>query len=233
MKFHKTLAVATLTVALAAAPAAAVAVGVADWEMNDPAGSTVMHDSGPNHLDGVVAADAASVGLTRNGSYYHWQHRAPNAAPAVPSRVVSVRDSPLLDLTNATQTYTLAVRYRTTENFGNVTQKGQSASPGGQIKIQQPQGKPSCLFKGSIGRVTARTATPVNDGAWHTVTCVRSQFKVQEFVDGVLKSTKNGQTGTIDNKVALTIGGKLNCDQVNTTCDYFSGDIDWVKVSKG
>jgi hypothetical protein len=233
MKPFKTLAAAALTTALVAVPAAAMAAQVADWEMNDPAGSHVMNDSSPNNLDGIVASDAASVGLTLTGSFYHWTHRAPNQAPAVPSRIVRVPDNPLLDLTTPSETYTLEVRYRTTENFGNVTQKGQSASKGGQIKIQQPQGRPSCLFKGSLGTVTARTPTPINDGAFHTVTCVRSEFKVQEFIDGVLKSTKNGQTGAIDNSIALTIGGKLNCDQVKTTCDYFSGDIDWVKVSKG
>ena len=28
----------------------------------------------------------------------------------------------------------------------------------------------------------------------------------------------------------LTIGGKVDCDQVKVTCDYFAGDIDWVRI---
>jgi len=42
--------------------------------------------------------------------------------------------------------------------------------------------------------------------------------------------TANGWTGNIANNVPLTIGGKVNCDQYITTCDYFVGDIDWVTI---
>jgi hypothetical protein len=28
----------------------------------------------------------------------------------------------------------------------------------------------------------------------------------------------------------LSIGGKVQCDQIDDTCDYFSGDIDWVRI---
>jgi hypothetical protein len=28
------------------------------------------------------------------------------------------------------------------------------------------------------------------------------------------------------------MAGKLNCDQINTTCDYFAGDIDYVKIQR-
>ena len=28
----------------------------------------------------------------------------------------------------------------------------------------------------------------------------------------------------------MTIAGKGNCDQVEITCDYFSGDIDYVRI---
>ena len=38
--------------------------------------------------------------------------------------------------------------------------------------------------------------------------------------------------GIIDNKIPMTIGGKINCDQVKTTCDYFSGNIDYVSITK-
>jgi hypothetical protein len=30
----------------------------------------------------------------------------------------------------------------------------------------------------------------------------------------------------------MTVGGKINCDQINVTCDYFSGDIDYIRISK-
>ena len=30
----------------------------------------------------------------------------------------------------------------------------------------------------------------------------------------------------------MTIGGKINCDQIAITCDYFSGQIDFIKITK-
>jgi hypothetical protein len=52
------------------------------------------------------------------------------------------------------------------------------------------------------------------------------------YVDGVFRNKKNGTTGRIDNAIAMTIGGKINCDQVEVTCDYFSGQIDYVRITK-
>jgi hypothetical protein len=48
---------------------------------------------------------------------------------------------------------------------------------------------------------------------------------------GVL-SMASPARAAIDRPVAiwLTIAGKLNCDQVNTTCDYFAGDLDNLKI---
>ena len=53
------------------------------------------------------------------------------------------------------------------------------------------------------------------------------------YVDGVQRNRKNGVAGTIDNNFPMTVGGKIDCDQVNVTCDYFSGQIDFIKISKG
>jgi hypothetical protein len=49
-------------------------------------------------------------------------------------------------------------------------------------------------------------------------------------VDGVVTGRNTNPTGSIANNKPLVIGGKLNCDQVNITCDYFAGDIDYVKL---
>ena len=27
----------------------------------------------------------------------------------------------------------------------------------------------------------------------------------------------------------MTVGGKIQCDQITVTCDYYAGDIDWIK----
>jgi concanavalin A-like lectin/glucanase superfamily protein len=63
--------------------------------------------------------------------------------------------------------------------------------------------------------------------------CVRTTSAVDFYVDGVRVGHKNGVSGNLDNTFPLIIGGKPKCDQVKVTCDYFSGDIDYVKIDKG
>ena len=44
-------------------------------------------------------------------------------------------------------------------------------------------------------------------------------------------ASASGNTGTISNTRPLTIGGNLICDQVTTSCDYYTGDIDYITIS--
>jgi hypothetical protein len=112
-----------------------------------------------------------------------------------------------------------------------VIQKGQAGSKGGYWKFQQPSGKITCLFRGSAGSSTGTSGTVrVNDGNWHTVRCERTSSMVTMLVDGQVTSRNRNATGTIANTRPMTIAGKGNCDQVAITCDYFSGDIDYVKI---
>jgi hypothetical protein len=76
--------------------------------------------------------------------------------------------------------------YRTKESFGNVLQKGQATTTGGQVKFQQPGGKLTCMFKTPQGTATAGSgATLLNDYQWHTVRCDRTPTSVTTNVDGV------------------------------------------------
>ena len=52
------------------------------------------------------------------------------------------------------------------------------------------------------------------------------------YVDGAFRSRKLGSAGTINNSWPMTIGGKTQCDQIDVTCDYFSGQIDFIKITK-
>jgi hypothetical protein len=230
------LAGAALLVAAIGRPPAAggAAAAAADWELDDLAGSTLMADSSGNGIDGQIAADAASQGLTLNGSYYHWSDRCPACLPVQKSRVVQVPDDGRLEIPDASVPYTLEFRFRTTHGYGNLMQKGQAASTGGQIKVQLPKGKVQCLFTGIDGRVGTGSGTHVyDDGQWHTVQCIHTAATVETWVDGVRVGVKRGSTGPIDNAKAFTVGGKLNCDQVTVTCDYFSGDVDFIRISHG
>ena len=222
-----------LSSAAAVPPAAlALAPGVtAFYEMDEAPGTTVMHDSGPHGLDAPVDPTGVDSGVGFDGATgYFWTHRAPEAPPPSPERIIQIPDNPNLEPGNGP--FTIELRYRTKENFGNITQKGQAQSQGGQWKIQAPQGIPSCLFDGSAGQVATGAKTPLNDEQWHNVTCALTSTGVTMYVDGEQRNRKNGSTGTIDNGIPMTVGGKINCNQVTITCDYFSGQIDYIKITK-
>ncbi|MGD9958239.1 PKD domain-containing protein [Nocardioides sp.] len=220
-----------LTPSASAAPAPLAPGVAAYYEMNEADGTTVMHDSGPHGLDAAVDPTGITAGVPFDGATgYTWVHRDPEQAPASPERIIQIPDNPALE--PGSGPLTIELRYRTKENFGNITQKGQSASVGGQWKIQAPGGIPSCLFKGSAGQVATGAITPLNDEQWHNLTCAYSSAGVTMYVDGVYRSRKLGSAGTIDNNIPMTIGGKINCDQITVTCDYFSGQIDYLKLTK-
>jgi Laminin G domain len=217
---------------LASPAQAAINQPVAVWQMNEAAGSQVMVDSGPNGIDGTIGDDVlAGTALSGGGTGYRFPFVAPNQPPANPERLAQVPHTPALN--PGSGDYAVEFRMRTTRNFGNVVQKGQAGAPGGYWKFQQPNGKISCLFRGSGGSSTASSGTVlVNDGQWHVVRCERTSSSVTMFVDGVQTGRNRNPTGTIANTKPLTIAGKLNCDQAEITCDYFVGDLDYVKIEK-
>jgi hypothetical protein len=212
---------------------AAITTPVAIWQMDEAAGSRTMVDSGPNGINGTVGSDVLTgVAFDTGGTGYRFTNVKPNQPPANPNRIVQVDDS---RLNPGTGSFAVEIRMRTTHSFGNVIQKGQAQSPGGQFKFQQPNGKITCLFRDANGnQATGFPGTKrVNDGAWHTVRCERTPTMVTMIIDGVVTGRSRHATGNIANNVPLTIAGKVNCDQVTITCDYFAGDIDYVRIEKG
>jgi len=240
------------TDAVLAAPAPAAAAAVSEgvtalYQMNEPAGATTMVDSSGNGNNATVhqpTTQAPNNGVLTGKTYdgataYEWPRRAPAVLPVESNRIIQVADDPAIE--PGSQDFTIEIRYRTRENFGNIIQKGQATTRGGQWKIQNPQGRPSCLFQGTTPtgadpndyQVATRSPNPLNDNEWHVLTCTLTQAGVRMYVDGVQVNRKNGAIGVLDNKIAMTIGGKINCDQIDTTCDYFSGQIDYIKITKG
>ncbi len=204
---------------------------VAMWTFDETVGATTAADSGGNGLDGSVGADVMT-GIPHEGATgYRFADVEPNSLPVRPQHLVRVPHSANLDPDDGD--FTVTVRFRTTRTPGNVVQKGQDGSPGGYWKIEQEEGRPRCAFVGPDGEGRAIAADRrVDDGRWHTVTCERTAEGVTVSVDGDRRRTREGPTGTISNTAELTIGGKAQCDQQVVGCDYFSGDIDFVRVEK-
>jgi hypothetical protein len=225
-----TLSVALAGVLLLASPVNA-ATPVADWQMNEAAGASTMLDSSGNGLNGAIGAHVQTgVALTGGGTGYRFPYIKPNTPPADPEHIVRVPHNARLN--PGTGNFAVEFRMRTTHSFGNIIQKGQAGSAGGYFKFQQPSGKVACLFRGSLGSSTASAGSTVrvNDGNWHTVRCERTASMVTMIIDGVVTGRNRNRTGTISNTRPVTIAGKGNCDQVEITCDYFSGDIDYVRI---
>jgi Laminin G domain len=218
--------------AMAVPAHAAINNPVAVWQMNEPSSSRRMVDSSGNGISGTIGSHVGvGTALSGGGTGYRFPYRQPNRPPADPQHLVVVQHNARLN--PGTGAFAVEVRLRTTHAFGNVIQKGQSASPGGYWKFEQPNGKISCLFRGSSGSSTASSGTVrVNDGRWHTVRCERTSSSVVMQVDGVVTGRNSNATGSIANTKPLTIAGKLSCDQINSTCDYFVGDIDYIKIQR-
>lgn len=224
---------------------------IAYWQMNE-SGGDVMHDSSGNGIDGTIG-DRVTVGQ----GYYSFAYVPPGAATAYAGQLVTVDDSRLNPGAND---YAIEIRFRNSRSFGNLIQKGQNKTVGGYFKIELPAGKISCLYKDgtddpstevlegqsgvtSPGYMVGDVLHTYNDNQWYTIRCARTGSGVTMDVyaaDGktLLDHQHNAKTtGNISNSKMLSIGGKISCAQNNTTpgitCDYFPGQVDWVRLSTG
>jgi hypothetical protein len=228
------LASATILSVLLGPSLAAEGAGstVLDLRLNEPRGADVAHDASGLGHDGDIGSH-----LVMNGSYGHWDRHPPSEHVYYgPRHLIVVPDASDHSLDPGSGRFSVEIRFRTRESFGNVIQKGQATSNGGQVKFQIPGGRLTCMFKTASGTATAGTRQlRLNDNQWHTVRCERTATSVTMFVDGDRVSRTNHNTGNLDNNKPWTIGGKLNCGPSSgaDSCDYFSGDIDYVRITKG
>ena len=218
-----TLAASTV-LAAGAVPARGASGGyeVAYWAMDEPAGARVMHDGSGHGLDGRIGSEVGT------GDGYAFARLDPDTPPPHPRHLVVVPDDAALD--PGTRTFQITLRLRTRYQFGNIIQKGQATVPGGSYKLQIPNGHVQCWFRGAAGQVLVTAPRAINDGAWHTVACTRYSDGVALAIDGTRVAGRWGATGTIANSWPLSIGGKTVCDQRSVGCDYYAGELGWVRI---
>ena len=226
-----TLAASTVVAGAANPARAATDHTVAIWDMNETIGSRTMLDTGGRSLSGTIGREVG-VGTDVAGARgYRFARLDPDTPPTHPQHLITVAASAGLDPGDAD--FAVTVRLRTTYQFGNVVQKGQSTVPGGNWKIQIPSGHPQCVFRGSNGTMLVAAPAAINDGGWHVVICLRAAGELALSIDGTRVAGRAGRTGRISNTWPLSIGGKSSCDQVDVGCDYFAGDIDYVRIDSG
>lgn len=221
---------ALVALGLAASPASA-ATAVARWEMNEGGSATVMQDSSGHGLNGRIGSDVQTHSVLSGRTGYTFPYLKNGVPPTHPGHLVTVPASSALNPGTGNYSVTMTLRFKPAANGGNVMQKGQASSPGGYFKLEIDRGGVSCLFRGTSGSAAVGTGT-INNGAWHTITCARTASAVTMTVDGRVTATRRTATGSISNAAALTIGGKASCNQTTVQCDYFSGSIDRVQISR-
>jgi hypothetical protein len=207
--------------------ASAATTTVADWEMNEPAGSTTMLDSSGSNLSGTIGSAVQTGAVVSGATGYRWSGQ--NKAGYHPERLVTV-DSSLLN--PGTDDFAVTIRLYTGAGDQNILQKGQSNTVGGYFKIDMLQGQVICLFKGSEGRAAVKSSQTVWDHVWHTIRCERRATGVTITVDGGTPRKTAGATGNIANNKVLSIGGKAACDGTTVQCDYYVGLLDSAVVER-
>lgn len=228
-----TALVAAVLVLTHPAPSSAVPVTVLDLELNEAFGArTAVDSSGLGH-HGVIGSH-----LVMNGAYatfdYHpdTQHIAYHDA-----HLLVVPDAADGSLDPGSGNFSVEIGFRTTllvsSETRNLVQKGQSGAAGGQVKLQIDHGRLSCTFKTPQGTATATTSVSVADGVWHVVRCDRTPTSVTVYVDSVRSGLRNAVTGTLNNTKPWTVGGKQQCDARSVDCDYFAGEVDFLRLTKG
>jgi hypothetical protein len=200
---------------------------IADWEMNEPPGSTTMRDSSGSNLSGTIGSAVQTGVVVSGASGYRWS--AQSKAGYHPERLVKVASSLL---NPGSGDFAVTVRLRTGAGDQNLLQKGQATTAGGMFKIDMVKGYVNCVFKGSQRRVGVRSAQTVWNSMWHTVRCERRSTGVTIVVDGGTPRTTAGATGSIANSSPLSIGGKAACNATTIQCDYYVGLVDRAVVER-
>lgn len=215
-------------------PASAAApddvVGV--WELDEPAGGRVLVDSGPQALHGTIGSSVQrGVPVPVAGATAHvFSAVDPDRSPVDPGRLDVVPHDARMN--PGPGDFAVTVRLLTTAPQGNVVQKGQASSAGGYFKIDMDDGRVACLFTGDAGTLHVRSSARIDTGRWTEVRCHRSAAALSLYVDGVLVHHRAGVAGTVANAWPLTIAGKSSCNQITVGCDYYSGAIDRVTLTR-
>jgi hypothetical protein len=232
--FAVTAPACVLIALLLASPAGAAPGDIALWEMNESGGNVVVDSSGRGL--NLARGTAVNVGLRDGTAIYHgFPWIATNGAASAPRRLHTTTDRDALD--PGSGTFAVTLRFRSTTPGRNIIQKGQSTTVGGFWKIERggrgsdgTTGQARCLFRGPRGDSYTHSTGTVTDGRWHVLTCVNTPTGSYMLIDGV-RRTSNQPSGTINNTKVFAIGGKSSCDNVTVSCDYFVGDLDYVRIS--
>ena len=76
-------------------------------------------------------------------------------------------------------------------------------------------------------RKAVESPAVLSNGAWHVATCTRTATGLTLTIDGKSSRRRRAAPATSPTRVRSRSAASSNCDQIKTTCDYFTGDIDY------
>lgn len=218
---RRTVGASAVAAALAGAPAASAAT-VSLWHFDETSGTTAIDSVGGHNG-------------TRQGSVLLGQPGFSRFAYGFPGQpgIVTIPSSPALNPGSASFRATVHIKTGvvTRDDSADVFRKGLSTNSKTLWKLElRPSStglteKARCYFHGTSGIVSIYGPKNIADGAWHTITCVKSGSAVAIIQDGVTR-TKAGTVGAISNSAPVTIGAKALND------DRYQGLVDEVSFSR-
>jgi len=153
------------------------------------------------------------------------------------SSVVTVANSASLNPGTATLRLTANVRFTEPPNSVgdyDLVRKGQAGTAGGEWKMEifppsnnRSQATAFCLFQDANKKTASiRDTRNLADGAWHTISCVKTATQITVVVDGASRSVA-ARLGSIGNTKPLVIGSQAGGG------DWYKGDMDEVSIQIG
>ena len=188
------------------------------WHMDETSGTT-MFDSVGGHNGTLHSTQLGLPGFT--GTAYSFNGS---------SSYVDVPSSSSLNPGSADITFTIHLKTSGTPPpppaDWDIFRKGLYTSGGAEWKMEfQQTGQASCGFEGTAGYAELVAGPAINNGQWHTISCVKTSTQIQVVVDGQAFS-KAANVGSIANTTNVAIGARPGSD-------WYQGQLDEASVAIG
>jgi hypothetical protein len=190
---------------------------VSDWHMDETSGTTMYDSVGQNNgtLNNVTLGLPGFAGYAYgfNGSSY----------VSVPSPA---------NLNPGSANFSFTIYLNTTgippppPDDWDLFRKGDYTSTAGEWKMEfQQDGQASCGFDGTNTYEEIQAGPALNDGHWHSITCVKTSSDIELIVDGQEWAVPVN-IGSISNTASVTIGS-------HPGADWYQGSLDEASISIG
>jgi hypothetical protein len=191
---------------------------VADWQMDETSGTTMYDSVGQNN--GTL--NSVTLGLPGFSGYAYGFNGS--------TSYVSVPSANSMNPGSANFSFTILLQTTGTPppppDDWDLIRKGDYTTGGTEYKMElQQSGQASCGFEGSNGYAELQAGPALNDGHWHSITCVKTSSDIELIVDGQTYATAV-TLGSISNTSPVLIG-------THPGADWYQGALDEADISIG